>query len=215
MCVNIFILLSGRFYLYSGISKTYLIGKTGPGIYDLDVFPVNTIEKSTEPNKIKVKSGDNVVLTESEEAYLGSIDTRALLIFENDTLLHEQYWGDHSESQVSNSFSASKTVIGLLIGIAIEEGKIPSVDEPVSTYLPEFLTNGRDILTIRHLLLMSAGFDWEESGKNPLSEAAEGYYGSDLYGLVTRLKMVEEPGKRFHYQSGNSQILGFILEKAT
>lgn len=215
MCVNIFILLSGRFYLYSGISKTYLIGKTGPGIYDLDVFPVNTIEKSTEPNKIKVKLGDNVVLTESEEAYLGSIDTRALLIFENDTLLHEQYWGDHSESQVSNSFSASKTVIGLLIGIAIEEGKIPSVDEPVSTYLPEFLTNGRDILTIRHLLLMSAGFDWEESGKNPLSEAAEGYYGSDLYGLVTRLKMVEEPGKRFHYQSGNSQILGFILEKAT
>ena len=103
----------------------------------------------------------------------------------------------------------------MLIGIAIEEGKIPSVDEPVFTYLPEFKTNGRDVLTIRHLLLMSAGFDWEESGKNPLSEAAEGYYGSDLYGLVTRLRMVEEPGKRFHYQSGNSQILGFILEKAT
>ena len=215
MCVNIFILLSGRFYLYSGISKTYLIGKTGPGIYDLDVFPVNTIEKSTEPNQLKVKPGDNVALTESEEAYLRSLDTRALLIFENDTLLHEQYWGDHTENQVSNSFSVSKTVIGLLIGIAIEEGKIPSVDEPVSTYLPEFLTNGRDILTIRHLLLMAAGFDWQESGKNPLSEAAEGYYGSDLYGLVTRLRMVEEPGKRFHYQSGNSQILGFILEKAT
>ena len=215
LVVNLFILLSGRFYLYSGISKTYLIGKTGPGIYDLDVFPVNTVEKSSSPNELKVKSGEHVVLTKSEEEYLNSIDTRAFLIFENDTLLHEQYWEGHSINQVSNSFSASKTVIGLLIGIAIEEGKIPSVDEPVFTYLPEFKTNGRDVLTIRHLLLMSAGFDWEESGKNPLSEAAEGYYGSDLYGLVTRLRMVEEPGKRFHYQSGNSQILGFILEKAT
>ena len=215
LAVNLFILLSGRFYLYSGISKTYLIGKTGPGIYDLDVFPVNTIEKSTIPNELKVKSGQNVSLTELEEEYLGSIDTRAFLVLENDTLVHEQYWGDHSLNQVSNSFSASKTVIGLLIGIAIDEGKIPSVDEPVSTYLPEFETNGRDVLTIRHLLLMSAGFDWEESGKNPLSEAAEGYYGSDLYGLVTRLRMVEAPGKRFHYQSGNSQILGFILEEAT
>ncbi len=215
LVVNLFIILSGRFYLYSGIRKTYLIGKTGPGIYDLDVFPVNTIGKSTLPNKLKVKSGENVALTESEADYLNNIDTRAFLVFEDDSLLHEQYWGEHSINQVSNSFSASKTVIGLLIGIAIEEGKIPSVDEPVFTYLPEFKTNGRDVLTIRHLLLMSAGFDWEESGKNPLSEAAEGYYGSDLYGLVTRLRMVEEPGKRFHYQSGNSQILGFILEKAT
>tara|TARA_B100001287_G_C22685766_1_gene533484 strand:+ start:2221 stop:3447 length:1227 start_codon:yes stop_codon:yes gene_type:complete len=213
--VNLFILLSGRFYLYSGISKTYLIGKIGPGIYDLDVFPINTIQKSTSPNKLNIKSGQNVALTQSESKYLNSIDTRAFLIFQNDTLLYERYWKEHSINKVSNSFSASKTVIGLLIGIAIDEGKIPSVDEPVFTYLPEFKTNGRDVLTIRHLLLMSAGFDWEESGKNPLSEAAEGYYGKDLHGLVTRLRMVEEPGKRFHYQSGNSQILGFILEKAT
>ena len=156
LVVNLFILLSGRFYLYSGISKTYLIGKTAPGIYDLDVFPVNTVEKSTTPNEIKVKSGQNVALTENEEEYLSSIDTRAFLVFENDTLLHEQYWEEHSVNQVSNSFSASKTVIGLLIGIAIEEGKIPSVDEPIFHYLPEFKTNGRDVLTIRHLLLTQA-----------------------------------------------------------
>jgi CubicO group peptidase (beta-lactamase class C family) len=214
LIVNLFIVLSGRYYLYSGIAKTYLIGKMGPGIYDLDVFPVNKISKSTSPKKLQVRQ-PNISLTSQEESYLNAIDTRAFLIFQDDTLLHEQYWGPHAINEVSNSFSASKTVIGLLIGIAIEEGKIPSVDEPVSTFIPEFETNGRAHLTIRHLLTMSAGFDWQESGKNPLSEAAEGYYGSDLYGLVTRLRIIETPGKKFHYQSGNSQLLGFIIEKAT
>ena len=214
VAVNLFILLSGRYYLYSGIAKTYLIGKMGPGIYDLDVFPVNKIPKSTKEKKLKVNLSKSSI-TDKEEKYLNEIDTRAFLVFQNDILIHEQYWGDHSIDEVSNSFSASKTVIGLLIGIAIGEGKIPSVDEPLSTYIPEFKTNGRARLTIRHLLTMSAGFDWQESGKNPLSEAAEGYYGTDLYGLVTRLRIIETPGKKFHYQSGNSQILGFIIEKAT
>jgi CubicO group peptidase (beta-lactamase class C family) len=214
VAVNLFILLSGRYYLYSGIAKTYLIGKMGPGIYDLDVFPVNKIPKSTKEKKLQVNFS-KASITDKEEQYLNEIDTRAFLIFQDDTLIHEQYWGDHSINEVSNSFSASKTVIGLLIGIAIGEGKIPSVDEPVSTYIPEFKTKGRSRLTIRHLLTMSAGFDWQESGKNPLSEAAEGYYGTDLYGLVTRLRIIETPGKKFHYQSGNSQILGFIIEKAT
>ena len=215
LMVNLFIVLSGRYYLYSGIAKTYLIGETGPGIYDLDVFSVNPIPKSTVPSEIISSESQKSKLSGAENDYLKSIETRALLVFENDTLIHEQYWGDHTIDEVSNSFSASKTVISLLIGIAIEEGKIKSVDDLVCNYIPEFKTNGREALTIRHLLLMSAGFDWEESGKNPLSEAAEGYYTSDLYGLVTRLRIVEAPGKRFHYQSGNSQILGFILEKAT
>ena len=215
LLLNLFIILSGRYYLYSGIAKTYLIGKTGPGIYDLDVFPTHEIPRSTDPLNLNVNKVGNISLTAQEESYLQSIDTRAYLVFQDDTLVHEQYWNEHTDSTLSNSFSASKTVIGLLIGIAIDEGKISSIDEPVASFIPEFKTNGREVITIRHLLMMSAGFDWKESGKNPLSEAAEGYYGTDLYGLVTRLRLVEDPGKRFHYQSGNSQILGFIIEKAT
>jgi len=187
----------------------------GPGIYDLDVFPVNAIPKSSAPVQIIKDASKNTKLTGAENQYLKSIETKAFLVLDNDTIVHEEYWGDHTIDEVSNSFSASKTVISLLIGIAIDEGKIQNVDEPVCNYIPEFKTNGREGLTIRHLLMMSAGFDWVESGKNPLSEAAEGYYTSDLYGLVTRLRIIETPGKRFHYQSGNTQILGFILEKAT
>ena len=213
--VNLFIVLSGRYYLYSGIAKTYLVGKTGPTIYDLDVFPVNTIKKSKNPHHFVVKKSHKVKLNASDLAYHEKFDSKAFLVFQGDTLIYEKYWDGHSSSQVSNSFSAAKTVVGLLVGIAIEEGKIASIDDYVGKYLPEFNRNGRQQITIRHLITMSAGFDWVESGKNPLSEAAEGYYGSDLYGLVTRLRVIEKPGIHFNYQSGNTQILGFIIERAT
>lgn len=213
--VNLFILLSGRYYLYSGIAKTYLRGKLGPTIYDLELFPVNTIKKSNQPYHFIVEKDASVKLTKTDLDYHQKMDTKAFLIFQGDTLVYEKYFDEHTQNQVSNSFSAAKSVIGMLIGIAIEEGKITSVEDLAGKYIPEFNKNGREKITIRHLLTMSAGFDWVESGKNPLSEAAEGYYGTDLYGLVTRLRVIDKPGVNFNYQSGNTQILGFILEKAT
>jgi CubicO group peptidase (beta-lactamase class C family) len=63
--------------------------------------------------------------------------------------------------------------------------------------------------------MMASGLDWTESGSNPLSENAESYYGSDLWGLVNRQQVIRKPGELFFYQSGNSQILGFVIEKAT
>ena len=213
--VNVFILLTGRYYLYSGITKTYLRGKTGPSIYDLELFPVNKLQKSSKPYNFIFEKDPSLKLTKSDLEYHEKMDTKAFLIFQGDTLIYEKYWDEHHDKTVSNSFSAAKSVIGMLVGIAIEEGKINSVDDLAGDYIPEFKKNGREKITIRHLLTMSAGFDWVESGKNPLSEAAEGYYGTDLYGLVTRLRVIEKPGIKFNYQSGNTQILGFIIEKAT
>ena len=63
--------------------------------------------------------------------------------------------------------------------------------------------------------MMSSGLDWEESGKNPLSDNAASYYGDNLYDLVMDQNAIEEHGKRFNYQSGNSQLLGYIVETAT
>ena len=213
--VNVFILLTGRYYLYSGITKTYLRGKTGPSIYDLESFPVNKLQKSSKPYNFIFEKDPSLKLTKSDLEYHEKMDTKAFLIFQGDTLVYEKYWDEHHDKTVSNSFSAAKSVIGMLVGIAIEDGKINSVDDLAGDYIPEFKKNGREQITIRHLLTMSAGFDWIESGKNPLSEAAEGYYGTDLYGLVTRLRVIEKPGIKFNYQSGNTQILGFIIEKAT
>ena len=212
--INIFILLSGKLYLYNGIAKTYLKGKTGPGIYDLDLFPVNTIQ-TQKGNFYWKEAHQSTELTQESMEYHNTMETRAFLIVKEDTILYEHYWNKHDQSTVSNSFSMAKTIVSLLVGVALQEGKIKTLDEPVSNYIDKFNYNARDALTIKQVLTMSAGFDWEESGINPLSETAEAYYGNHLERLVTTQKIVETPGKTFHYQSGNTQILAMILEKAT
>lgn len=213
--VNLFILLSGRMYLYKGIASTYLVGETGPTIYDLDLFPYATLHKGTGEDVPLMTGYNRQKLSAADRKYLDDLETRALLVYKGDSLVYEEYWDTHGRQTVSNSFSVAKTVVSLLISIAVEEGKIKSLDEPVANYIPEFKSGGRDKITIRHLLAMSSGLDWEESGKNPLSDNAESYYGTDLHSLVTRQKRVSEPGEVFIYQSGNSQLLGYIVEKAT
>ncbi len=213
---NLFIVLSGRFYLYKGIANTYLVGKTGPGIYDEDIFYNKRIERPDSAFRwSRAKGYNEYELTSEETEFMQHFDTKAYLVFYRDSLLFEKYFDEHKPATISNSFSAAKTVVALLIAIAYEEGSIKSLDEPVGNYLPEYREHGREQITIRHLLWMSSGISWEESGKNPLSDNAESYYGYDLRGLIARQESVEKPGVRFNYQSGNSQILAFVLEKAT
>lgn len=214
--VNAFILLSGRTYLYKGIMSTYLSGSSGPGIYDLDKFAKRKVAKgkTTEHWERSARYTSKTAIPDFE-SYNKELKTTAFLVFQGDSVLFEKYWGKHTENTISNSFSAAKTVVALLIGIAVEEGKIKSLDEPVGNYIPEFKREDLSIITIRDLLLMASGLNWTESGKNPLSNNAESYYGTDLYGLVTRQKRIGKPGKTFIYQSGNSQLLGFIVQKAT
>jgi CubicO group peptidase (beta-lactamase class C family) len=215
LSVNIFILLSGRFYLYKGVYYTYLQGETSPTIYDLNKFYNSTVEAPGKTQPWTFKTSKNELLGKKDLKYMDTWMTSSFLIVKNDQVIYERYWDEHHPETVSNSFSAAKTVVSILIGIAIEEGDIKNLDEPVRKYIPEFSGKGKEKITIRHLLAMSSGLDWTESGKNPLSENAESYYGWDLRGLVTRQHVERPPGKDFIYQSGNSQLLAFILEKAT
>ncbi len=215
LSVNIFILLSGRFYLYKGIYYTYLQGETSPTIYDLNKFYNATVKAPAKSEPWDFKLLKNEVLDKDDLKYMETWRTSSFLVVKNNQVIYEHYWDEHHPETVSNSFSAAKTVVSILIGIAHEEGAIKSLDEPVYKYIPEFTGKGKEKITIRHLLAMASGLDWTESGKNPLSENAESYYGWDLRGLVTRQHVERAPGQEFIYQSGNSQLLAFILEKAT
>lgn len=213
---NLVIVLSGRFYMYNAVWNTYLSGKTGPSINDKDVFYTSTVEKADTTFEIALHSKYNTAkIPEDYRAYLEELNTTSFLVFKHDTLIYEEYWDGQNEESVSNSFSMAKSIVGMLIGIAIDEGDIKSLDEPVATYLPEFLEKGREQITIRHLMEMSSGLSWSESGKNPFSDNAESYYGSDLRALVMRQTLINKPGETFIYQSGNTQLLAYVLEAAT
>jgi len=86
------------------------------------------------------------------------------------------------------------------------------LDEPIELYFPEYIYSS---ITIRHLVWMSSGLNWKESGKNPFSDNAKAYYGNDLKQLILNQKPLETPGKYFDYMSGNSALLALIVERAT
>jgi CubicO group peptidase (beta-lactamase class C family) len=216
IAVNLFIVLSGRFYIYKGMVNTYFKGRLGPGIYDLDVFPYSTIKRSTKPYIWQKSENYNEFEQSKEIQRLNRLtETAALLVIKDDKLVYEKYYGEHHSETLSNSFSAAKTIVSLLVGVALQEGYIKSLDQKVSEFIPEFKKESTKDITLRNLLQMSSGLNWQESGKNPLSENAESYFGTDLYGLVTRQNGIQEPGKKLLYQSGNSQLLGFIVSKTT
>ena len=109
----------------------------------------------------------------------------------------------------------AKSITSLLIGAALKEGKIKSIEEPVGNYLPEFATGEKAKVRIIDLLTMSSGTNWDESYSNPFSVTAELYYGDDAYKTATGVKMIKQPGTYHTYKSGDTQLLGLILEKAT
>lgn len=108
----------------------------------------------------------------------------------------------------------AKSITSILIGCAIDDGFIQSVDEPITNYIPELAKNGFNQVTIKHLLQMTSGIKFNESYINPFGEAASFYYGRNLRKKITKLKLKSSPGKTFDYVSGNTQLLGLILERS-
>ncbi|MBP7735363.1 MAG: serine hydrolase [Spirochaetes bacterium] len=142
------------------------------------------------------------------------LKTAAFLVVRNNRILTEKYWDGYSDQSVTNSFSAAKSIVGLLVGIALDEGKIKSLNQPVGDFIPEFKAGMKGAITVKDVLTMSSGIDWNESYVNPFSITAKAYFGDDLDSLTRGLDAAEPAGKSFKYLSGNTQILGLIVEKA-
>lgn len=108
----------------------------------------------------------------------------------------------------------AKSVVSMLIGCAIDDGLIQSVDEPITNYLPELKKNGFEKVTISQLLNMTSGIEFNESYFNPFGNAASVYYGRNLKKEISKLKLEKNNSNSFNYSSGDSQLLGLILESS-
>jgi CubicO group peptidase (beta-lactamase class C family) len=148
------------------------------------------------------------------DKYLEDNKTVAFLIIKNDTIQYERYFKRYDKQSIVPSFSMAKSVTSILIGCAIDEGLIKSVDEPITKYIPELAKNGFDKVTIKHLLQMTSGIKFNESYLNPFGDAASFYYGINLRKVIGKMKLKSEPGKQFEYVSGNTQLLGLVLERS-
>jgi CubicO group peptidase (beta-lactamase class C family) len=212
---NLFIVFTGKYYLYAGIADTYLRGRLTPAIDEYYHFENRTIQNGTVQEWPNGKNYNGKQLATQYEEKNKRLGTVAYIVIKNDSVRFEKYYDRFSDSSRVNSFSMGKTFVSVMIGIAIDEGKIKNVDQPVGDFIPEFKTGENAKLTIRHLLTMSSGINFDEDYSNPLAFPAQAYYGTDLEKLVNKYKVTEEPGKFFKYLSGNTEILGIVLEKAT
>jgi CubicO group peptidase (beta-lactamase class C family) len=201
-----------------------------PNISDYKIFPYRTIKNSPESifyfsradildNLGKVIFTNNRTLFPNVvtlDDYIKGSKTAAFIIIRNDTIIYEKYNKKHQESSIYNTFSVTKVFITTLVGIAIDDGSIESVNQAITDFIPELLEiEGFDEITIRHLLIHTSGIKFSNAMFNPFSDNARYYYGHNLRKLLLRTELSESPGTETNYSSANAQLLAMILERAT
>ncbi len=156
-------------------------------------------------------------VTEPLEKFLEDTGTTAFLVVHDDTLLYEGYFNGYDRRSIQTSFSVAKSFVSALVGVAIEEGYIGSVEDPISNYIPELKESGMERITIRHLLTMSSGLKYsgEGSGGGPFGDDAKTYYDPNLRELALTVESEVKPGSRWEYNNYHPLLLGMILERAT
>lgn len=187
-----------------------------PDIDDTYLFASHTLAEADTCWEWPVSHQYNRYRPDStEHAFLEEYGTVAFLVIRNDSILYEEYRDGWTSRTLSNIFSATKSIVGILTGIAYDEGWIGDLDDPVGNYLPEFQEGKKSEVTVRDLLTMSSGLNWDEAYTSLFSTTTEAYYGDNIRRLIMDLQVVEEPGKRYAYKSGDTQLLAFVLEAAT
>lgn len=202
--------MADKNYVYKAIAYNFA------DIDDNAIFEQRTVDSPAVPQPwpLAAKYNTGQLPTELEQLHQ-DLESIAFLLVKDDSILYEQYWDGYSDESLSNSFSMAKSIVSMLVGVAIKEGKIESVDQPVGDFLPRFRKGNKAKIRIKHLLWMSSGLNWDESYSNPFSMTTEAYYGTDLKKVINRLDAEEEPGQQWSYKSGDTQVLGFVLEAAT
>jgi len=148
---------------------------------------------------------------------LAANKTTAFIAIRDDKLIYERYFNGANRYSTETSFSISKSFNSAMLGRAIADHRIGSIDDPITRYLPELLQRDPRFaqITIRHLVSMSSGLRYRETG-TPWGDDAKTYYAPDLRKLaLEETEIVEPPGQRFHYNNFNPLLIGLILERVT
>ncbi|MCD9854453.1 beta-lactamase family protein [Epilithonimonas sp. JDS] len=210
------IYLSRYSYLFKAIGINLKEGSLTPSTDDAEKFPYHVVQKSL-PEKWKTASNYNQkILSERLTKDLKKTRASSLLVIQDGKIVLEQYWKDHNASSLINSFSMAKGILSILVGCAIADGYLDSEDALISSFFPQYNEShyGKH-LTLKHLMTMQAGLDWEEEYHHPFAPNSEQYFVDDLAAQALGVEVKEMPGEKYEYQSVAAQLIGLVLIKAT
>lgn len=185
-----------------------------PGILDYRLFENRTVTAGEACPWTPDADYNAVPISDTAQAEFEKYKTVAFVVARNGKLIHEEYRDNWTDSTISNSFSVAKSIVSLLAGCLVDDGRI-TVDDPVRNYIPELEDLRDHPILIRHLLTMSSGLDWDESYSSLTSITTKAYYGDNLLELVTALKPADEPGLIHRYKSCDTQLLAIIVERVS
>ena len=227
--VGVLVLLVGAVYAWAWLS----VGSSttaramiwmGADVDDQHRFPFRVVPAGDQASELP--DGAEIDLTGSSpggdedfDVFLRRTDTLAFVVVQDDELVYERYFAGSERATLHTSFSVAKSFLSTLVGIAIDEGAIGSVDDAVTDYVPELAERDQRFgrITLRHLLTMSSGLRYDEhSGPVPWGDDISTYYGADLRDVgLNDSQIVEDPGTTWLYNNYNPLLLGMVLERAT
>jgi CubicO group peptidase (beta-lactamase class C family) len=148
--------------------------------------------------------------------------TNALLIMKDGHIVYETYRNNTNETTRFIAFSMTKSIISILIGVALQEQRIQSIDDPITRYLPELATGGYNGVTLREILQMRSGVDYEERYDFGNPGIAASNHEHSLVENVTRfadiartVKRKNPPGTVWQYKTLDTAVLGWLLERVS
>jgi CubicO group peptidase (beta-lactamase class C family) len=220
------LLAASAMYSPEYVGRVIAWGESDVGDY-LTNFPQRRLTASPEPRPFTVALDEDRVERVLASAlgvndldqFLTETQTQSLIVVKDDDIAFERYANGWARDSMVTSFSVAKSFVSTLVGIAIAEGAIGSLDDPITDYLAELAQRDPrfEDITIRHLLLMSSGLDYQESGSflfngdDPLTT----YHPDQRRLALTNTRVVASPGSTFRYNKYHPQLLGIVLERTT
>lgn len=192
-------------------------------IYDHEIFSQAVIEHSEDPFRFYFSPLDihkelNAWRKQMEkkkyktfEEFMEDTKSVSFIVIRNDSILYENYFNGISRDSLIGVFSISKSVVGLLAGVAFDHGMIKSLNTSVSNYIPEYSKDTRKDVTLFHVMNMTSGFN--SSDFTHIGKIEHLYYEDNLEAYIKNMSMKFRPGSEFIYKSFDTQVLGFCLEK--
>jgi len=197
-----------------------------PDVNDYKKYPANSISKADTPFifeqgepisidvDIKYRYKGNEI-SKSLITLLEETETTSFIVIKDDKIVYEKYFLDYQPDEPHILFSVTKSFVSALVGIAIDEGFINSVDDPVKLYLDELKGKEEGEVTIKQLLTMSSGYQYKE-GVMPWSDDSKIMFTYDKRKVTLKnIDKEEEPGLHNHYNNYHPVLLGMILERTT
>lgn len=190
-----------------------------------DMLPTAEIESSTEPYLFSnqpqalpdsFKYGEKEISTQE---FLQRSDTTALIVLKNEDITHESYYLGTQENDKRISWSVAKSFLSAIFGIAVEQGKIKSINDLVTDYVPSLKNSGYNNVTIKNVLQMSSGVKFDEDYKDFFSDINRMgrvlALGGSFDDFAASLEKEREQGTYLHYVSIDTHVLGMVLRSAT